>query len=264
VFELLVKHEIEKLREPALYCAELVRNEPVRIVAQMDHKDMNRFSVLKEKVVDVAQTVLRQKLAPTRDVINSLIDAELSYINTNHPEFVSARAGLQQSVADAEKLSSQPPKFDEPEQSSGFFSMIFGGKKKPTSSDKPTPSQKLYEPPSEMKLTDDAQLSAYEKQQISIIKSMIRSYFGVIARSVQEVVTKIIWHFLVVKTKDDLHKALVADLYKEKMIETLLAESSNVSSQRKILAQQLEALKKAKKLIQTAEIRDLVDDRFDD
>jgi dynamin 1-like protein len=64
-------------------------------------------------------------------------------------------------------------------------------------------------------------------------------------------------HFLVNNSKESLQNDLVQDLYKEDMFEILLHEDPSTAIKRKVATEQLEALRKAKKVIQAAELREL-------
>jgi len=77
---------------------------------------------------------------------------------------------------------------------------------------------------------------------------------------VQDSVIKAIWHFLVEKAQAELHRSLVAELYKPELLDTLLLESSSVVSRREELQVKLDALKKAKKILQVTQLRDFESD----
>jgi len=93
-FEQLVKRQIKRLEEPSLQCIELVYDELQRIVAQLEGKELMRFSNLRERVVEVVNQLLQKCRFPTRDMISNLINIELAYINTNHPDFVGGGGAI--------------------------------------------------------------------------------------------------------------------------------------------------------------------------
>ena len=70
----------------------------------------------------------------------------------------------------------------------------------------------------------------------------------------QDSVTKAIWHFLVEKAKNELQKELVAELYKEPLLPSLLQESDEAGRKRAAITKELAALKRAKKIVQGAEL----------
>lgn len=57
---------------------------------------MNRFPVLRERLYQVVNKLLRNCMVPTQNMIGNLIDVELSYINTSHPDFISGREAIKQ------------------------------------------------------------------------------------------------------------------------------------------------------------------------
>eukprot|EP01102_Stenamoeba_stenopodia_P021446 TRINITY_DN8644_c0_g1_i1.p1 TRINITY_DN8644_c0_g1~~TRINITY_DN8644_c0_g1_i1.p1 ORF type:complete len:754 (-),score=182.83 TRINITY_DN8644_c0_g1_i1:121-2382(-) len=93
-FELLVKKQIGRLDEPCLQCVELVFDELQRIVSQLESKELLRFQVLRERVVEVVNTLLHKCRSPTKAMITNLIMVELAYINTNHPDFVGGGGAI--------------------------------------------------------------------------------------------------------------------------------------------------------------------------
>ena len=89
-FELLVKRQIRLLLQPSLQCVELVYEELQRIIQYcLSHiRDFQRFPTLHDRMNNVVMGLLRQRLPVTNQMVDSLISIELSYINTNHPDFV--------------------------------------------------------------------------------------------------------------------------------------------------------------------------------
>jgi len=273
-FELLIKRQIENLREPCLRTADMVFDELMRILAQMESKELRRFTILRHRVVDVSNTTLRNCLKPTNKMIKSLVAMELSYINTSHPEFLGGNM-MKRSIAEQvqevviteerkeERQASRVAAASKPAPKSGFFSGLFGGPEptKPQKAlDTPRYGQAAYssnmnEPPSI--ITVEQTLSETDKLQIKLIKQLLGSYFKIVQRSLQENVTKVIMHFLVNAAKENLHKDLMSELYKEEMFPELLHEDARMVNRRQQCADQLEALKQAKKIIQLAEVQSL-------
>lgn len=87
-FELLVKPQIKLLEQPSLRCVELVYEELVRICHNCTSMELQRFPRLHAQIIDVVSELLRERLGPTSDYTQSLIDIQAAYINTNHPAFV--------------------------------------------------------------------------------------------------------------------------------------------------------------------------------
>ena len=53
-----------------------------------------RFENLRKQITKVMDKVLNKCLIPTDEMINQLIDIELGFINTNHPDFVGLTNAL--------------------------------------------------------------------------------------------------------------------------------------------------------------------------
>ena len=49
-----------------------------------------RFPKLHEKIVDVVTALLRKRLPITNQMVENLVQIELAYINTKHPDFTEA------------------------------------------------------------------------------------------------------------------------------------------------------------------------------
>uniref|UniRef100_A0A0G4GH60 Dynamin GTPase n=1 Tax=Chromera velia CCMP2878 TaxID=1169474 RepID=A0A0G4GH60_9ALVE len=87
-FELLVKKQIAKLERPALQCVDQVYEELQKIVEMCELAEMARYSNLRNRILEVVRGVLRKCLQPTSAMICNLVQVELAYINTNHPDFM--------------------------------------------------------------------------------------------------------------------------------------------------------------------------------
>lgn len=91
-FELLVKRQIKHLEQPSLRCVELVHEELQRVVQHCGaQQEFLRFPHLHERIVDVVSQLLRRRLPETNRMVENLINIELSYINTKHPDFEEAK-----------------------------------------------------------------------------------------------------------------------------------------------------------------------------
>jgi len=86
------------LLEPSLQCVDAVFEELLRIVSQLESKELIRFGTLREKVVEVVTELLTECRIPTREMISYLISIELAFINTAHPDFVGAEGAINKIV----------------------------------------------------------------------------------------------------------------------------------------------------------------------
>ena len=69
--------------------------------------------------MEVVSELLRERLGPTTEYTQSLIEIQTSYINTNHPAFISGSAA----AAAAQAASTAPSKYSAPSRVSvsSFF-----------------------------------------------------------------------------------------------------------------------------------------------
>ncbi|KAI9316181.1 Dynamin central region-domain-containing protein [Dichotomocladium elegans] len=93
-FDLLVRPQIKMLETPSLRCVELVYEELMKICHISDSKELLRYPRLHTKLVEVVSELLRERLRPTSEYVESLVAIECSYINTNHPDFLGASGAM--------------------------------------------------------------------------------------------------------------------------------------------------------------------------
>merc|ERR1712045_833508 len=60
-----------------------------RIAAQSETNEIARFSKFRKALNDCVMSMLKRHLDPSRMFVNQVIDIELAYVNTNHPDFIS-------------------------------------------------------------------------------------------------------------------------------------------------------------------------------
>ncbi|KAI7854349.1 Dynamin central region-domain-containing protein [Circinella umbellata] len=93
-FDLLVRPQIKLLEAPSIRCVELVYEELMKICHISDNKELMRYPRLHTKLVEVISELLRERLSPTSNYVQSLISIETAYINTNHPDFLGAAGAM--------------------------------------------------------------------------------------------------------------------------------------------------------------------------
>lgn len=98
-FDLLVKPQIKLLLDPSQRCVELVYEELMKICHNCGTAELARYPKLQSKLIEVVSELLRERLGPTRSYVESLIEIHRSYINTNHPNFLSATEAMSDIVA---------------------------------------------------------------------------------------------------------------------------------------------------------------------
>ncbi|XP_028411084.1 dynamin-1-like isoform X2 [Dendronephthya gigantea] len=90
-FEAIVKKQIGKLKTPATKCIDLVMNEVTNVIRKCTDK-MAKYPRLRDEVDRIVSTHIKNGEVRAKDHVTLLIDIELSYINTNHQDFIGYAA----------------------------------------------------------------------------------------------------------------------------------------------------------------------------
>ncbi|XP_065119277.1 dynamin-2 isoform X7 [Paramisgurnus dabryanus] len=101
-FEAIVKKQIIKLKEPCLKCIDLVIQELINTFRQCTSK-LNSYPRLREETERIVTTHVREREGKTKDQVLLLIDIELSYINTNHEDFIGFANAQQRNVVNKKR-----------------------------------------------------------------------------------------------------------------------------------------------------------------
>uniref|UniRef100_A0A8D3DCF8 Dynamin-1-like protein n=1 Tax=Scophthalmus maximus TaxID=52904 RepID=A0A8D3DCF8_SCOMX len=278
-FELLVKKQVKRLEEPSLRCVELVHEEMQRIIQHCSNystQELQRFPKLHEAIVEVVTSLLRKRLPITNEMVHNLVAIELAYINTKHPDFADACGVMNNNIETGEGCCSDnlvvwavltlylslflcstpqaPAAGPQGEQDStgNWRGMLKKGEDAPGSG----PGSPLR---GVVNLLDvpvpvARKLSSREQRDCEVIERLIKSYFLIVRKNIQDSVPKAVMHFLVNHVKDSLQSELVGQLYKSGLLNDLLTESEDMAQRRKEAADMLQALQKASQVI--AEIRE--------
>ncbi|XP_067392320.1 dynamin-1-like protein isoform X3 [Emydura macquarii macquarii] len=280
-FELLVKRQIKRLEEPSLRCVELVHEEMQRIIQHCSNystQELLRFPKLHDAIVEVVTCLLRKRLPVTNEMVHNLVAIELAYINTKHPDFADACGLMNNNIEEqrrnrlARELPSAMPR-DKAAPGVGDVTQEPGtgnwrGMLKPSKAEellmeeKSKPVTVLPASPQKghaVNLLDvpvpvARRLSAREQRDCEVIERLIKSYFLIVRKNIQDSVPKAVMHFLVNHVKDTLQSELVGQLYKSLLLDDLLTESEDMAQRRKEAADMLKALQRASQII--AEIRE--------
>ncbi|UJR08254.1 hypothetical protein I4U23_012527 [Adineta vaga] len=262
-FELLVKRQIKRLEDPGLRCVELVHEELQRIIQHCGaQQEFIRFPRLHEKIVDVVTQLLRRRLPETNRMVENLVGIELAYVNTKHPDFHEAGL-IHRALTEGDSMMNAP-KHDNrmtDEAVSGRSNQILTQRNGPLtngmqSSTHTANTSPIMAPLGDGTMINSRKLSQREQRDCEVIERLIRSYFFIVRKNIQDSVPKAIMHFLVNFIKDQLQSELVALLYKTSTNEheDLLNESSHIAQRRKDAHEMLEALHKANQII--SEVRE--------
>ncbi|XP_028304806.1 dynamin-1-like protein [Gouania willdenowi] len=266
-FELLVKRQIKRLEEPSLRCVELVHEEMQRIIQHCSNystQELLRFPKLLDAIVDVVTSLLRRRLPVTNEMVHNLVAIELSYINTKHPDFTDAcglinisseelrRSRMRDlpSAVPREKAVSSPQSMEQVDGWRGLMKKDEGATLLTPANPHRGHAVNLLDVP----VPVSRKLSAREQRDCDVIERLIKSYFLIVRKNIQDSVPKAVMHFLVNHVKESLQSELVGRLYKTGLLQDLLTESSDVAQRRSEAADMLKALQKAGQVI--AEIRE--------
>ncbi|XP_065581315.1 dynamin-1-like protein [Artemia franciscana] len=96
----------------------------------------------------------------------------------------------------------------------------------------------------------ERQLFDKEKNDCDMIECLIKSYFGILRKQIQDAVPKIIMYSLVNHMKNSLQSELVTHLCKAEQIDLLLAESEHVAARRREASEGLQALERVIHMIE--------------
>ena len=102
-FDLLVKPQIRLLEIPSQRCVELVYEELIKICHTCGSAELSRYPRLQAKLIEVVSDLLRERLGPSSQYVESLISIQRAYINTNHPNFLGAAAAMSSVISDKEE-----------------------------------------------------------------------------------------------------------------------------------------------------------------
>uniref|UniRef100_A0A1J3HHX8 Dynamin-related protein 3B n=1 Tax=Noccaea caerulescens TaxID=107243 RepID=A0A1J3HHX8_NOCCA len=309
-FEVLVRRQISRLLDPSLQCARFIFDELIKISHHCMMTELKRFPVLQKRMDEVIGNFLREGLEPSQAMIRDILEMEMDYINTSHPNFIGGTKAVE--VAMQEIKSSRiphpvarPKDTVEPEKTTSSasqvksrsflgrsangivteqgvlaaedteksapagntswssFSSIFRGSEgqsaaksnvlnKPFSEASQDGYQNLStiylkEPPTVLRSSENH--SEQEAVEIKITKLLLKSYYDIVRKNIEDLVPKAIMHFLVNYSKRELHNVFIEKLYRENLIEELLKEPDEIAIKRKRTRESLHILQQANRTL---------------
>lgn len=93
-FEVLVKKEIEKLKDPTFHCLNQVFHELKAITTKIKIPEFDVLDNARNAILRIMSEVLVRCQNPTTSMLNNIFKIETGYINTKHPEFIQQREQL--------------------------------------------------------------------------------------------------------------------------------------------------------------------------
>lgn len=108
-FDLLVRRQIARLEAPGIQCVEMVLEELQRLAQQCEAQmpELQRFPVLRDRVLEVVGDILRGCVKPAQNMVSALVQVELAYVNTSHPDFIGGKQALAQVTKKASHASTE-------------------------------------------------------------------------------------------------------------------------------------------------------------
>ena len=258
-FEVIVKQQIKRLEDPSVKCITMVNDELIRILGQLLQRQVfRRFPNLREKFHSTVVTFFRKNINPCNKQVQDLISAEVCYINTAHPDFITGHKAMavvndrlnpkpqtpEPPAKGGRSGSTAPPTnqignitLSDNRDDGGFFSGFW--------SKKQTKKPGVLEPvPAVLKAS--GVLSEREQVETEVIKLLIQSYYNIVKRTVCDLVPKAIMLNMVAKAREDLQKELLTELYtKKETMDESMKESEFVQERRVECRKMIEALRKA-------------------
>ncbi|XP_073079369.1 dynamin-1-like protein isoform X7 [Manis javanica] len=257
----------------------------------LSSEELLRFPKLHDAIVEVVTCLLRKRLPVTNEMVHNLVAIELAYINTKHPDFADACGLMNNNIEEqrrnrlARELPSAVPRDKliqdnrRENKTAASGGGVGDGAQEPTTGtwrgmlkmskaeellaeEKSKPIPIMPASPQKghaVNLLDvpvpvARKLSAREQRDCEVIERLIKSYFLIVRKNIQDSVPKAVMHFLVNHVKDTLQSELVGQLYKSSLLDDLLTESEDMAQRRKEAADMLKALQGASQII--AEIRE--------
>ncbi|PIA52240.1 hypothetical protein AQUCO_01000246v1 [Aquilegia coerulea] len=314
-FEILVRRQIARLLDPSIQCARFIYDELIKMSHRCLAKELYRFPVLRKRMDDVISNFLREGLEPSETMIAHIVEMEMDYINTSHPNFIGGSKAVDVAFQQI-KASKTPPAPPRPQDggldsdkapplektrprglfsrspANGFvadqgarsvadiekpgpsgnvvlngsmtglhwnISSIFGGSESRAPSRDNSTSRRHIEPVHSMEtnlsmitlkepptiLRPSEIHSEQDTIEIAVTKLLLRSYYDIVRKNIEDTVPKAIMHFLVNHTKRELHNVFIKKLYRDDLFEEMLQEPGEVAMKRKHTRDMLRALQLA-------------------
>ncbi|KAI5558301.1 hypothetical protein POPTR_017G041800v4 [Populus trichocarpa] len=101
----------------------------------------------------------------------------------------------------------------------------------------------LREPPTVLRPSESH--SENESIEIAVTKLLLKSYYDIVRKNIEDSVPKAIMHFLVNHTKRELHNVFIRKLYRENLFEEMLQEHDEIAMKRKQTRESLRVLQQA-------------------
>ncbi|KNC51397.1 dynamin-A [Thecamonas trahens ATCC 50062] len=260
-FEVLVKKAVAQLKEPAMQCVNLVYEELLRLLNTYTTKELARFARLRERLHNVVSDTFAKCLKPTYAMVTNLINVELAYVNTRHPDFVVALAAMRASSGVDHYASSSTEAASSAGAAAAAVSSAAASGADPApsgwfSKKKSKKGGSGMSPPAQLAQVRKPQhlYAEHEMSETQLIRELLDAYFTIVKKNILDGVPKSIMLFLVNNAASHVQNELVKALYHENEFGELVRESGTVAQRREVVATQIRVYKAAERILN--QIRD--------
>ncbi|KNA03442.1 hypothetical protein SOVF_209150 [Spinacia oleracea] len=260
-FVVLIRRQIERLLDPSLQCLQFACSELIKMSRSCESRELQRFPVLRKRMDAVMLNFLYDAMKPVEKRIVDTIDMEGVVDVDSFPSpdrkaqksqawLSSTTLGGQNSGEDdkstsvdpSAKLWGLPMNFWSRLSSKGTPAGMYPGDT--TNHTFQTPSSiQLKEPSATIRPTEAP--TEDEQTEVLVTRVLLKSYFDIVRKKVEDDVPKAVMHFLVNRLRRDLHSTFIQTIYKEELFVELLQENSEVMKKRKRTCEMYRVLQRA-------------------
>ncbi|XP_028088576.1 dynamin-related protein 3A-like [Camellia sinensis] len=97
-FQVLVRRQIARLLDPSLQCLRLVYDELIKMSRACEAMEIRRFPLLRRRLDEVMGKFLRDSVKPAERMIGNIIEIEMAYINSSHPDFIGGKKAMEDAM----------------------------------------------------------------------------------------------------------------------------------------------------------------------
>lgn len=269
-FETLIKNQIKILDKPCIDCVQLIFDELLKILLNINLNDLNRFQNFKNIIIEESTKILYKYLPNTKTMVSNIINIESSYINTQHPNFISINQATEQTIIILNHMmdnktpisnsssSILKPASESTKQHSLFYSMFYNTKDNNNiKTDKNTTSNidnfvndiSTSDNNKDKIISSNLSNAEYKSQfEVILLKTLMLSYYDIVKSNILDMVPKTIMYYLVNNSMSILQKELISNIYKYN-IDDLLLESIDIVEKRNTIKNMLSLFNKADNLL---------------
>ncbi|KAK1351378.1 Dynamin-related protein 3A [Heracleum sosnowskyi] len=103
-FEVLTRRQIARLLDPSLQCARFIYDELIKMSHRCMVNELQRFPILRKRMDEVIGNFLREGLEPSETMIGHIVEMDMEYINTSHPNFIGGSKAVELALQEMKSL----------------------------------------------------------------------------------------------------------------------------------------------------------------